>query len=115
MNKFLKSFQFAIHGLKQVIKTELNMKLHLISAFLVIVFGFIFSIHFFEWMIILLCIGMVWSAEIFNTVIEKQLDEFHPERNKKIGLLKDMSAAAVLVISFFSLIIACLIFIPKIF
>ena len=54
------------------------------------------------------------AAEIGNTVVEKYLDLYYPERNPNIGALKDMSAASVLVLAVASAIVGCIIFIPKI-
>lgn len=114
MRKRITSFRHAFNGLLQVFRTEVNMLIHLLIAILVIISGFIFNLNLVEWSLILICIAMVFAAETGNTVVEKYLDLYHPELNPKIGVLKDMSAAAVLILSFFSAVIGLLIFVPKI-
>lgn len=114
MNKRIQSFRYAINGFLLVLKTEMNMKIHLLAAVLVVLFGVFLQVSLTEWAILLICIAMIFAAEIGNTVVEKYLDEFHPEWNKTVGALKDMAAAAVLVLSVFCVLIACIIFIPKI-
>lgn len=67
-----------------------------------------------EWLIIILFFGLVMSLELLNTAIEKLSDAFQPEKDTRIGVVKDASAAAVLWASIMALIAGFLIFIPKI-
>jgi diacylglycerol kinase len=50
------------------------------------------------------------AMEIINTAIEKTIDLICPEQNPTAGLIKDIAAAAVLVMSICSLVIGILIF-----
>ena len=87
-----------------------NLRFHLVIALLVIVLSFVLQISFIEWCIIIVCIAMVISAELFNSAIEKWVDVVSPERNKKAGDIKDISAAAVLILAIMAVIIGCIIF-----
>jgi diacylglycerol kinase len=49
-----------------------------------------------------------------NTAIEKTVDLVSPTFNPKAGLIKDISAGAVLVCAIVAAIIGVLIFLPKI-
>ena len=75
---------------------------------------FIFNISATEWLIQHLIIGLVLVAESLNTGIEKLADFVHPEYHKKIGFIKDVSAGASGIAAITSLIIAGIIYIPKI-
>lgn len=110
MNRFIKSFQYAWQGLKLAIAEQQNLRIHLVIGLLVIVLSFVLQISFTEWCIIIVCIGMVISAELFNSAIEKWVDLVSPERNKKAGDIKDISAAAVLILAIMAAIIGCIIF-----
>ena len=110
-NALFSSFGFAFKGIQEVLK-ERNFKLHLISAFVAILMGFIFNISSFEWIIVLFCIGLVLSMELVNTAIEEIVNFISPEYNLKAGRIKDLAAAAVLVASIAVFIIALIIFIP---
>jgi len=90
------------------------MRIQLASSILVIFAGFWFNISAIEWMIVMLCIGLVVSAELFNTALEYLADFVSPEWETRIGDLKDMAAAAVLVLGIFSTITGMIIFVPKI-
>ena len=67
-----------------------------------------------EIIVLVLAVGLVWATELINTVIEKIMDLISVEKNPQIKIIKDMSAAAVLVASITALIIGCIVFIPKI-
>ncbi len=112
MNKFLKSFVYAFKGFRQLL-FERNFKLHLVSMVLVILSTFIFQYNFTEWMILISCIVMVLAAEGFNTAIEKLVDLVSPDHNEQAGKVKDMSAAAVLIVSIGSLVVMLLMIYKK--
>ncbi len=107
----LKSFYFALKGVKLAL-SERNFRLHLISTALVVVLGFIVHLSNAEWIIVLLCIGLVLSMELVNTAIEEIVNFISPEYHLKAGRIKDLAAAAVLVASIAVFIIALIIFIP---
>jgi diacylglycerol kinase (ATP) len=113
--KFIRSFGFAFQGFKQTFKEEQNMRIHSLVAILVIIAGFVFKISYLEWIAIAGCIGVVFAAEMFNTAIENLVDYISLERHPMAGKIKDLSASAVLVCTIVSVIIGCLIFLPKIF
>jgi diacylglycerol kinase (ATP) len=48
-----------------------------------------------------------------NSAIEKVADFIHPDFNKKIGLIKDVSAGAVFFAFLFALAVVCFVYIPK--
>ena len=109
MPHFIKSLSFAINGLKLVLK-EKHFKIHLLSTLLVLLAGLYFDISHTEWLILLLCIGLILSLETINTAIEYLVNLIEPNQNPKAGIIKDLSAAAVLLSSIISVIIAIMIF-----
>ena len=111
----LRSFGYAFEGLRYLFIHEGNAKLHLIAAMLVIIAGFIFNISTVEWIAILICIGMVISAEGMNTALEKICDKVSPEVNPLIKIAKDVAAGAVLILALISVVIGILIFYPNFF
>jgi len=111
--KLIRSFGYAIKGIKSVVSTETNMQIHLIIGLLVIICGFLFSISLTEWMLCLICIGLVFGMEMINTAIEKIVDLVSPESHPLAGLAKDIAAGAVLICAFISVVVGLTIFIPK--
>lgn len=120
MSKFsiknrVKSFQFAFKGIFTLFKDEPNAWIHLAAVISVIILGFSFEISSFEWVIIILCFGLILGAEAFNSSIEALADKVEPNIDPLIKKTKDLSAAAVLFLSIASAIIGCIIFLPKFF
>lgn len=112
--KRLKSFTFAFAGIKLLLKEEHNALIHLAAAIGVIVLGFAFKVSSLEWISIVIAIGAVFSAELFNTAIEHICNYISPMNNAVIKKTKDLAAAGVLVVAMAAFVVALLIFIPKI-
>ena len=111
----LKSIGYASKGLMVLIKTENSIKLQLIVASIVTVAGFYYNISTTEWLIQLVMIAIVMSVEGANTAIEYMADFIHPDHHPKIGLIKDIGAGAVFIASIIAIIVASIIYIPKVF
>ena len=106
--KQLRSFGYAWKGIRCCIGKEQNLSFHLIATAVVVIAGFVLGITRMEWMIIILCIGVVIAAELFNTAIEKLVDLVSPVA----GQVKDIAAGAVLVCAATAAIIGLIVFIP---
>lgn len=112
--KLIRSFQYAFQGLRAGLQ-EHNMRFHLLIALLVILSGTYFSITLLEWAILIVCIGQVLMAELFNTALEEigdAISEISPKAYAKMGKPKDIAAAAVLVAAVVTAAAGLLIFIP---
>lgn len=114
LTKRLKSFVYAINGIKTLVKEEHNSWIHLLAAGIVIIGANYFKLNTFEWVAIIISIGVVFTAELVNTAIENIANFLTTENNNKIKIIKDLSAAAVLISALMSLIIGAIIFLPKI-
>ena len=108
----IKSFRFAFNGLTAVFRSEPNMRLHVLASIVVLIMAYHFEVTQVEWCLLILCIGMVWVAEIFNTSIETLTDLVSPEHNPLAGKTKDLAAGAVLMAAITAVVVGLLIFIP---
>lgn len=113
MRKFFKSFSYSFSGIAHAFKYEQNFRLHLISLLLVTLAGWYFNISGNEWLWIITAAGLVIFSELFNTAIEVLVDLVSPAIHPKAKIVKDVSAAAVLVAAIVALVIGLVIFIPK--
>ncbi len=113
MKKRIQSFTHAFSGWRFAFKDEPNFKIHLFAALLAVSLGFYFKINSGEWLFILLAIGSVLAAELFNTALEVLCDFIQPEKHTSIKKIKDLSAGAVLISALAALIGGLLIFLPK--
>ena len=110
--KQLLSFTYAWKGIRNCVGKEQNLNFHLIAAIVVTLAGFFFNITCIEWIIVIACIGIVISAELFNSAIEKLVDLVSPQEHPVAGQVKDIAAGAVLVCALAAAIIGLIIFLP---
>ena len=114
IKKRIKSFSYAFAGLKVLFREEHNSWIHATATVLVVAAGFLFLISYMEWIAILIVIGMVFSAEIINSSLERTADFVKAERDDRKRDIKDLGAAAVLVCAIVAAIVGIIIFLPKI-
>lgn len=110
MKKFLKSFVYAMKGLRVSIRGNRNLIVQSGIALITIGAGFLFHISPIEWCIILLMIAVVIGFEMINTAIENLVDLVTLERKPLAGKIKDIAAGAVLFASIIAVIIGLVIF-----
>ena len=72
------------------------MRIHLTACVFVLYFAARLPLSRGELACLLLAIGMVMSAELFNTAVEKLCDFNQKNRNRYIRVIKDMAGGAVL-------------------
>ena len=109
----LKSFTYAFNGLRVMFKNEHNAWIHCFATLCTVTTGIIFKLSALEWVAIIFAIVLVIAGETFNSAIEKLCDVVQPNRDERIGKIKDMSAGAVLLCAIAAVAVGLLIFVPK--
>lgn len=89
-------FRPAFQGLADAAHDQ-GCRTQMILAALALCAGFILKLSAGEWVAVIICIGMVITAEILNTCIERVCDLYSNEFDERIRLIKDLAAGAVLV------------------
>lgn len=108
---FNSSFKNARKGMRLVIKSERNIRLHIVIAFIILFLATLFGFKPSEMCILLLTIGFVIVTEMLNTAIEFSLDAIFKNRySTMVGMAKDISAGAVMVASIISVVVGLLLF-----
>ena len=69
MKKVLDSFNNAINGIIDTVRTERNMRIHLAVALVVLMACFFFDISKYEFLALAITMNMVISSELVNTAI----------------------------------------------
>lgn len=95
-----------------MLRLDPNMILHLIAAAIVVGMNYFLQVTKTDWLLLLILIGLVWMAEIFNTAIEKLCDRVTREQDPLIGQVKDLASGAVFVICLVAVICAAIIYLP---
>ena len=78
MKNFVNSFKYAFEGIITGIKTQRNMKIHIIMMGLVIIAGIIFKISKMEWIVCLILFGLVISLECMAHRIHRKYNPLPP-------------------------------------
>lgn len=113
LKKRLDSFKYAFQGIRDLISTQANARIHLSFTFIVILSGILLEISYIEWSILVICISMVLAAEAMNTALEYLTDLVAPSYQKLAGKAKDAAAASVLLLAIGSVFVAGFILLPK--
>jgi diacylglycerol kinase len=110
--KILRSFSYALKGIKACFVSEVNFKIHTAFAAMAIVLALLFRISLQQCTALLFCAVLVFTMEMINTAIEKLCDVLHPAIHPQIKIVKDIAAGAVLVAACCSVIVGAIIFLP---
>lgn len=109
-----KSQGYARNGLKLIFKNERNFRIGIVMAVIVIITGFLLKISYTDWIAISLVISTVLISEAVNSAIEALCDTITQKYNVNIKYAKDVTAGAVLISVFLSVIIGIIVFTPYI-
>ncbi len=115
-SSLVESFYHAIRGLSVAFQGERNLKIHSVLAVLALAFACFLRFDPMSWALLFLAIGLVITAELLNTAIERAVDMFTGgEFNNLAKDAKDVAAGAVVCASLTSMAIGGAIYLPRIF
>ncbi len=114
MKNRIDAFNHAYNGVVWFFKETPHATVHVVAAVLVVLAGFFLNISATEWAIVFLCFALIFSLEAINSALEYLVNLVSPNYHQLAKKAKDVAAAAVLMAACFTVIIACLIFVPKI-
>ena len=104
-------FRDAFHGLKQGVRGQSSFYVHFFLSTLVLVAAAVMRIDTVaEWCLLILCITVVLTAEMFNSALESMARAITKEIDPHIGAALDIGSAAVLVASAGALIVGAIVF-----
>ena len=113
--KIKNTFKNAQRGLRLALKSETNIRIHFVVAFIIILLALYLNFSATKLCVLLLTISSVICAEMVNSAIEFSLDAvFHNKYSKMVGMAKDIAAGAVMFTSFIAVIIGIILFGPEI-
>ncbi|MGW8957097.1 diacylglycerol kinase family protein [Paenibacillus sp. NPDC055715] len=104
------TFRYAAEGMLYALRTQINMRIHVVMAFLVIAAGLSLRISRLDWLFIFMAIAMVIVAELINTAVEAAIDLISPDIHPLAKAAKDTAAGAVLLAAVFAVIIGIFVF-----
>lgn len=108
----IRKFAYASQGFFSALRSESNLRVHCVIAILALMACFFLKVEPWGWVAVLILIGLVIFAELFNTAIETVVDLVTPEFHPLAKRAKDIAAAAVLVLACVAVVAGLSIYIP---
>ena len=106
------SFRYAFAGLRYLLWTQRNAKIHTAIALAAIALGFVLRLDRYEWLVLALTIAIVLAAEGVNTALEAVVDLASPTYHPLAKIAKDVGAGTVLLTAIAAVIVGLLLFVP---
>lgn len=113
---WIKKFGYAFKGLFVALKEEKTLIVDFIIAAIVLTVAGILHSHLkiIDWIILVMVICFIISMELINTAVENLVDVVSFTYSYNAKKIKDISAAATLVLSIMSVAVAVLIIIARV-
>src|SRR4051812_37965999 len=106
----LDSFNYAFEGIIHVLRTQRNMRIHFVVAFIVLVAALVVNVTKLELIALVISITFVLIAEMLNTGIEAAIDVATTSFDPLAKLAKDIAAGAVLIATVNAVVVGYLVF-----
>jgi len=90
----LRKIRTVFSGLRYAVMYDFSVAYKLVLSVAVLTATFLLR-EWVDFLLILVVTGLVLIAEIFNSAVEALCDFVETRHNEKIGIIKDMAAAAV--------------------
>lgn len=112
---FNNTFKNARKGFNLAVKSEINIRIHVAVATLVVLSAIFLKFSTVEFCCLLFAIAQVICAEMLNTAIEFALDSiYHNRYSRMVGMAKDISAGAVMFATVISIFVGIILFGSKV-
>lgn len=89
----LRKVRVALSGVRYAVLHDFAVAYKAVLSVLILLWCFWYR-QWLDFSIVFLATGLMLVAEIFNTTIEALCDFLEPKHNEKIGIIKDIAAAA---------------------
>jgi diacylglycerol kinase len=113
IKKFIRSFGFAIEGLKLAVMVDQNVRFHLIVGILVFITAILLKASKSDLLFVIFAIFFVVITEMINTAIEEMTNLILKEHSQEAKIAKDVAAGAVLLAATFAVIVGFAVLVPK--
>jgi len=107
-------FRDAFRGVRSGTRGQSSFQVHLAVAAVTIAAATFLHCDLPQWCILLLCIGGVLTAEMFNSALEHFAKVIDKEHNPELGEALDTASAAVLFASLGAAVVGGIIFVSRV-
>lgn len=111
LRHWINKFRHAIRGLRVGVRGQTSFHVHFVMTALVFLVALFLHVSLVEWCLLILCIGFVMSAELFNSALESAARAITRDFDDDIRDALDIASAAVLLAAIAASIVGCTVFI----
>ena len=112
---WIHKFGNAFRGIKRGVRGESSFFAHFFISVCVLVAAVVFQLPRVSWCLLVLCIGSVLVAEMFNSALEHLARAVTAEKHPEIRDALDIASGAVLFASIAAAMAGAIIFVPHLF
>jgi diacylglycerol kinase len=106
-------FAAAFRGIKLGVRGHSSFSVHFFFAALVVAAAVVLRCDLVQWCLLLGCIGLVLTAELFNSAVETLFRGLDEATRERVWPCLDIAAGAVLLASITASVVGALIFLSK--
>ena len=106
-------FRAAGRGVKVGVRGHSSFFVHFFCVALVLLTAFVVGCEPLEWCVLVGCIGLVLTAELFNSTIETLFHGLPTATKERTWPALDVAAGAVLLASVTASVVGLIVFVPK--
>lgn len=110
---FFRKFLYAFRGIGSSLREESSLVVHFICTAVVFILGGILhkGMHYYDWIILVISMFVLMAGELINTAIENLTDMVSFKFSYNAKKIKDVAAAAMLILSIMSIIVSLMVLI----
>ena len=108
--RWREKFREALRGMKLGVRGHSSFFVHFFFAAMVLAAAVVLDCERLEWCLLLGCIGLVFTAELFNSSIETLFRGLDAETKSRLAGVLDIAAGAVLMASLTAAMIGAIVF-----
>lgn len=109
----LRSFGYAFEGVAYIVRNQRNARIEIAIGVIALALAAWLGISAVEWAVLVITIALVMALEWINTSLELAVSLASPERHPSAKAAKDVAAACVLLGAITSIVVALLLFAPR--
>ncbi len=106
-------FRHAMRGVRVGMRGQNSFCVHLFAAVLVAIVAVVLRVNLLEWCVLVLCIGSVLGAELFNSALERTAQAITDDYHEDLRDALDIASGAVLLVAVCAAVVGAIIFILR--
>ena len=110
---WLQKFGHAFHGIRLGVQGQSSFAVQIVVGLLVVLAAVVLGADRIEWCILLLCITVVLTAEMFNSALEQLAKAVDRSENSYIATALDIGSAAVLTAAIGASVVGLIVFLAR--